>query len=200
MSSLRVGLTGGLASGKSTLGGWLREAGFEVIDSDRIVADLYRPGGPGARAVEALFGHEVLDDTGAVDRPRLAERVFSDGVTRRRLEEAIHPLVREQFARIAASSDRIAVLEVPLLVESGMAEAFDVVVTVEAPLAERIERAAARGLSPEEAQARIAAQVSAQLRRHAADIVIENDGDLEALREKADELVERLRQMAAENA
>lgn len=197
MSALRVGLTGGLASGKSTVGGWLAEAGCEVVDSDRIVADLYRPGGPGARAVEVLFGAEVLDESGAVDRARLAGRVFSDGIARRRLEQAIHPLVHDQFVRIASAADGIAVLEVPLLVESGMADAFDVVVTVEAPPEERVARAVERGLSAEEARARIAAQVSAEMRRQAADIVIENDGDLDELRAEVETLAARLEEMAS---
>lgn len=200
MSTLRVAITGGLASGKSTVGRRLAEAGFEVVDADRIVAELYRPGGPGTRAVEALFGVEILAPDGSVDRPRLAERVFADGVARRRLEEAIHPLVRDQFARIAASTDGIAVLEVPLLVESGMADAFDVVVSVEAPLEVRIARAAERGLGEDEARARIAAQVSEELRRSVADIVIDNDGDLESLRRESDALAHRLETMAHETA
>ncbi|MDX1645127.1 MAG: dephospho-CoA kinase [Thermoanaerobaculia bacterium] len=199
MSPLRVGLTGGLASGKSTVGRWLSEAGCEVVDSDRIVAELYRPGGPGARVVEALFGAEVLNERGGVDRTRLAERVFADGIARRRLEQAIHPLVRDQFARIAADSEGITVLEVPLLVESGMAEAFDVVVTIESPPEERVARAVERGLSAEEARARIAAQVSPGMRRNASDIVIENDGDLDDLRREVDDLVRRLEALAAED-
>lgn len=196
-TALTVGLTGGLASGKSTLGCWLAEAGFEVVDADTIVAALYRPGGPGARAVESLFGSQVLDHSGAVDHARLADRVFADGLSRRRLEEAIHPLVRRHFQSIASHASGVAVLEVPLLVESGMATDFDLVVTVEADIQTRLERAAQRGLDEHEARARIAAQASEGLRRGAADIVIENDGDLAAFRRQADELIEQLRERAS---
>jgi dephospho-CoA kinase len=98
----RVGLTGGLASGKSTVGGWLREAGFEVIDADRLVAELHRPGGPGAAAARALFGEAVLTPAGGVDHAALAARLFSDAPARTAFERAIHPLVRQRFEEIAA--------------------------------------------------------------------------------------------------
>jgi dephospho-CoA kinase len=97
----RVGLTGGLASGKSTVATWLRDAGFQVIDADRLVADLYRPGAPGAAAVRRLFGDGVLTPRGGVDHAALAARVFSDPAARHALEQAIHPLVRTAFEEIA---------------------------------------------------------------------------------------------------
>lgn len=193
MTALTVGLTGGLASGKSTLGRWLAEAGFEVVDADTVVAELYRPTGPGTRAVETLFGTEMLDRHGAVDRAKLADRVFADGLSRRRLEEAIHPLVRHQFQSIAAASNGVAVLEVPLLVEAGMADDFDLVITVEADAETRLRRAVERGLDEAEARARIAAQASESLRRAAADIVIENASDLESFQRQAEALVEEIR-------
>ena len=98
--ALRVGLTGGLASGKSTVSQWLRDAGFEVIDADRLVAELYQPGGEGAAAVRALFGPDMLDERGAVDHAKVAARVFSDPAARASLEAAIHPLVRKRFEEI----------------------------------------------------------------------------------------------------
>ncbi|HEY0783498.1 MAG TPA: dephospho-CoA kinase, partial [Thermoanaerobaculia bacterium] len=105
MSAYRVGLTGGLASGKSTVASWLRDAGFQVYDADKIVADLYRPGEPGARAVAELFGPGALKPDGSVDHRAVAARVFSDDDARRRLEAAIHPLVRKRSNEIAAAAD-----------------------------------------------------------------------------------------------
>jgi dephospho-CoA kinase len=200
MRALTVGLTGGLASGKSTLGRWMGDAGFHVIDADQVVADLYRPAGPGARAVAELFGDQVLDQNGAVDHLRLADRVFADGLARRRLEEAIHPLVRDHFRNFAESVIGVAVLEVPLLVESGMAADFDLIVTVEAPIDVRVARAVERGLDAEQARARVAAQSSESVRRAAADLEIENDSDLETFRSRADALIEQIREQAQSDA
>ena len=200
MSSLTVGLTGGLASGKSTLGRWFGDAGFHVVDADQVVANLYRPAGPGARAVAELFGDAVLDDEGAVDHERLADRVFADGLARRRLEEAIHPLVRDHFRSFAESVNGVAVLEVPLLVESGMAADFDLIVTVEAPVEVRVSRAADRGMSAEQARARVAAQSSETVRRTAADLVIDNDSDLDTFRARAEDLIATIRERAQSNA
>ena len=109
---LRIGLSGGLASGKSTVARLLAARGFTVVDADRLVAELYAPGEAGAAAVRELFGPEFLDGTGAVDRPRVAQLVFCDAVARKRLEAAIHPLVRRRFAEIAAATEGPVVLEV----------------------------------------------------------------------------------------
>ena len=197
MSALTVGLTGGLASGKSTLGRWLAEAGFEVADADEIVGDLYRSGEPGSRAVAHLFGREMLDAEGGVDRARLAERVFTDDEARARLESVVHPLVRRRFQELAATAGGVMVLEVPLLVEADMAGDFDLVVTVEADERKRLERAVARGLEAGEARARLAAQAPETERRAAADIVVENDGDLAAFRRRAEDLIGEIRRRAA---
>lgn len=196
MSAVRLGLTGGLASGKSTVAKWLAEAGFEVVDSDRLVAELYRPGGEGSAKVGELFGAEYLEASGAVDRPRLAARVFSDEATRKRLEAAVHPLVRRRFAEIAAGADGPVVLEATLLVEAGYAPDFDLVVTVEADPELRLERAVSRGLAPAEARARLAAQGSGEARRRAAHRVIENDGSLVDLRLQVDALVAEVAALA----
>jgi len=189
VSALRIGLTGGLAAGKSTVAGWLREAGLTVIDADRLVAELYQPGEPGAGAVVELFGAELLDAAGAVDRARLASRVFADATARRRLEAAIHPLVRERFLEIAEAAQGMVVLEATLLVEAGYADAFDVVVTVEADRENRLARAIARGLSREEAEARLAAQGDGAERRAAADVELRNDSTPADLRRDVDRLV-----------
>ncbi|MGB6853170.1 MAG: dephospho-CoA kinase [Thermoanaerobaculia bacterium] len=193
MSPYRVGLTGGLAAGKSTVAGWLGEAGFRVIDADRLVAELYRPGGEGARAVSELFGAEFLADDGSVDHPRLAREVFAEPAARRRLEEAIHPLVKQRFDKLTRDSDGVAVLEATLLVEAGFTPDFDLVVTVEADPELRLQRAVARGLEPAAARRRLEAQSEPALRIAAAHRVLWNNGSLDELRSEVDELVTELR-------
>jgi len=196
--ALRIGLTGGLASGKSTVASWLREAGFEVIDADRLVAELHRPGGEGAAAVRALFGPEMLDPQGGVDHTKLAARVFNDSKARRALEAAIHPLVRQRFLEAAAKVKDVIVLEAVLLVEADYAPFFDFIVTVEAPCELRYERAVAKGMDPDSARARLLAQGDGDARREAAHRLIDNSGDLKHLRRQTDELIEELRRLAAE--
>ncbi len=198
MSALCVGLTGGLASGKSTVSAWLREAGFEVVDADRLVAELHQPGGEGAAAVRGLFGPEMLDERDGVDHAKVAARVFSDPEARKALEAAIHPLVRKRFEEIAARSQGVVVLEATLLVEAGYAPLFDFIVTVEAPCELRFERALARGMDPESTRARILAQGDGEERRAAAHRMLDNSGDEEHLRRQVDELVEELKRAANE--
>lgn len=195
--ALRVGLTGGLASGKSTVSQWLRDAGFEVIDADRLVAELYQPGGEGAAAVRALFGPGMLDERGAVDHAKVAARVFSDPAARASLEAAIHPLVRKRFVEMTATAQGVVVLEATLLVEAGYAPGFDLIVTVEAPCEARFERAVARGMDREAAEARLLAQGDGEQRREAAHRVIDNSGDEPHLHRQVDELVEELKRLAA---
>jgi dephospho-CoA kinase len=199
MSALRVGLTGGLASGKSTVSAWLREAGFEVADADRLVAELHQPGGAGAAAVRDLFGPEMLDERGGVDHAKVAARVFSDSKARKALEAAIHPLVRKRFEEIAAArSQGVVVLEATLLVEAGYAPLFEFIVTVEAPCELRLERAIARGMDPESTRARLLAQGDGDERREAAHRLIDNSGGVEHLRRQVDELIEELNRAANE--
>jgi dephospho-CoA kinase len=197
MSALRVGLTGGIASGKSTASQWLREAGFEVIDADQIVAELYQPGGEGAAVVRALFGPGMLDESGAVDHAKVAARVFSDPDTRIALEKAIHPLVRKRFVEITAASQGVVILEATLLVEAGYAPGFDLIVTVEAPCELRFERAVERGMNRETAEARLLAQGDGERRREAAHRVIDNSGDEAHFHRQVDELIEELKRLAA---
>lgn len=192
MADLRVGLTGGLASGKSTVARMLAGRGATVIDADRLVAELYEPGEPGARAAAELFGEEVLDGRGAVDREGLAAVVFADPEARRRLERAVHPLVRERFAEIARETEGVVVLEATLLVEAGYAPDFDRVVTVEAEPEARLRRAVARGMDEAEARRRLAAQGDGEARRTAADVVIRNDGDLAELERRVDRFWDEL--------
>lgn len=194
--ALRVGLTGGLAGGKSTVAGWLRDAGFLVIDADRLVADLYKPGGQGSALVRQLFGPEAIDAEGGVDRPKVAARVFSDPEARSALEKVIHPLVRERFAEIADAAQGVVVLEATLLVEAGYGPMFDFIVTVEADAETRLRRAIARGLDEASARARLVAQGDGRERKKAAHRVIDNCGGLPQLRRQVDELIEELARMA----
>lgn len=198
---LLVGLTGGLASGKSTVARLLADRGCLVVDADDLVAWLYESGRPGARAVGDLFGADYLDTAGSVDRGRLAKLAFADDAARRRLEEAVHPLVRERFQELAATGAaegaEIVVLEATLLVEAGFDEDFDVVVTVEAPEAVRRARAVARGLSEAQAQERLDAQGASDLRRAAADVVVDNAAGLDDLERRVEELFTELRRRAA---
>lgn len=195
--ALRVGLTGGLAGGKSTVAGWLRDAGFTVVDADRLVADLYRPGGQGTALVRQLFGPEAIDAEGGVDRAKVAARVFSDPEARHALEKAVHPLVRERFAEIAQGAQGVVVLEATLLVEAGYGPMFDFIVTVEADAETRLRRAVARGLDEASARARLVAQGDGKERKEAAHRVIDNCGGLPQLRRQVDELIEELSRMAA---
>lgn len=197
MRPLTVGLTGGLASGKSTVAGLLAEAGFRVVDADRLVAELYRPGEAGAAAVRELFGAAALSADGGVDHRRLADVVFADPAARQRLEAAIHPLVRRRFSELAARAEEpVVVLEATLLVEAGYAPDFDLVISVEADPAIRLERAVGRGLSAAEARRRLAAQGAGDQRRAAADLLLDNDGSPAALRARVGELVAELRRRA----
>ena len=196
--ALRVGLTGGLASGKSTVAGWLRDAGFQVVDADRLVAELHQAGGEGAAAVRALFGPEMLNERGGVDHTKVAARVFKDPEARFALESAVHPLVRKKFEELVAKAQDIIVLEATLLVEAGYAPGFDLIVTVEAPCELRYQRAVSRGLDPDSARGRLLAQGDGEQRRNAAHRILDNSGDLAHLRRQADELMVELRRLAAE--
>jgi dephospho-CoA kinase len=195
MSNLRVGLTGGLACGKSTVAGWLREAGFLVVDADQIVAELYHPGAPGVAAVRELFGDAAIGADGAVDHAAVAARVFADPEARRALEKAVHPLVRRRFEEIAAAAEGVVVLEATLLVEAGFAPTFDLIVTVEANALTRLRRAVARGMSEEAARARLAAQGDGETRRAASHRILDNNCDLASLRRQVDELIVELRRL-----
>jgi dephospho-CoA kinase len=192
MAAYRVGLTGGIAAGKSTVAEWLRQAGIEVIDADRLVARLYQPEREGAAIIAQLFGPDFLHSDGSVDHRRVADRIFSDKASRHRLEEAIHPLVKKEFDAIAAKSTGVVVLEAPLLVEAGFAPDLDLVITIEADPESRLQRAVARGLDPTEAQRRMTAQTSEEIRTKAAHRVIRNEGSLAELRHQIAILITEL--------
>lgn len=192
---MRIAVTGGIGSGKSAVASRLAAHGAVVIDADRIARDVVEPGTPGLAAVAAAFGSAVLTGTGALDRAAMAAIVFSDPARRRELEAIVHPLVARRSADLIAAApvDAVVVYDVPLLAESAGGDRdrtgeFDVVVTVEAPLDERVSRLVGRGLTTEDARARIAAQADDARRRAIADRVVVNDGDLAALDAAVDAL------------
>jgi dephospho-CoA kinase len=173
-----IGLTGGLASGKSTVARLLAARGVAVLDADDIVHDLYRPGAAGAAAVARIFGPGLLDAAGGVDRGQLGGRVLRDPDLRRALEEAIHPLVRGHIGRWLASLGAVpmAVVEASLLVETGSYEAYDVLVVVSCEERQQLERARARGISTRRAEGLLRAQLPLARKREVADVVIDNSG------------------------
>lgn len=184
-----VGLTGGIGAGKSAVASRLASHGAMIIDGDKLAREVVAPGTEGLAEVVAAFGDGVLAPDGSLDRPALGKIVFSDPEARRRLEGITHPLIRARTVELimAAAPGTIVVNDVPLLVEGGMASAFELVVIVFAPLEARIERLArTRGMSREEAESRIAAQATDEQRRAVADVAIENDGTLDDLHKRVD--------------
>ena len=193
---MRVGLTGGVASGKSTVSTILRELGAVVIDADRLAREVVAKGTPGLASVVRELGDHLLTEGGELDRPAVARLVFADEAARRRLEGVIHPLVHAESARLEAEAPAGAVVvhDIPLLAESGRAGSFDAVVVVDADPEEQVRRAVRdRGWSEEEARRRIAAQAGREERRAIATYVVENTGTLEELRQKVGEVYARLK-------
>jgi dephospho-CoA kinase len=192
---VHVGLTGGVASGKSTVAAILRDLGAVVIDADALAREVVAPGTPGLEAVAAAFGPEVLGEDGGLDRARLGAIVFADPAQRVALEAIIHPLVRARAAEIeaAAPAGVLVVHDIPLLVETGQAGDFDAVIVVDVPGELQVERAVRdRGWSPEEARSRIAAQATREQRRAAATHLVENSGTTEDLRHQVTEVFREL--------
>jgi len=194
-----VGLTGGIASGKSTFAGQLRARGVPVIDADALARAAVAPGSPSLARIAEVFGPEALLPDGRFNRPWMAERVFRDPEARRWLEVITHPAIRdlmlEEVARLEADGHPLAFYDVPLLFEVGLDQAVDSVVVVWTPRAVQAERLVRRdGLTPIEAEARLAAQLPIDEKAARADFVVENQCPPEALGEKAERLLADLRQ------
>jgi dephospho-CoA kinase len=192
-----VGLTGGIGAGKSAVARRLEKCGAVIIDADRLAREVVAAGTDGFAAVVEAFGPGVVGDDGELDRPALGARVFGDDEARRRLEKIIHPRVRARTAELArqAPTGSVVVNDVPLLVETGLTGSYHLVLVVRADPGVRIARLAeTRGMSADQAAARIAAQATDEQRAAAADVVLDNDGSLAALQGTVDRLWrERLR-------
>jgi dephospho-CoA kinase len=188
-----VALTGGIGAGKSLVANYLFTLGADVLDADQLARTAIERGSEGFDEVLAAFGDSILKD-GDIDRRVLGEIVFSDTSKRKLLEGIIHPRVQQALAdaRKSLSEDQILIYEIPLLVETDAAGKFDSIITVEAPLEQRIERLKSRGLFISEIENRIASQATPDERKAIANYVIENDGNEEELLRKVESLWEDL--------
>ncbi len=200
---LRVGLTGGIASGKSTVSVLLEQHGAVVIDSDVLARDVVAPGTPGLAELVIAFGPDILTENGELNRAAMGRRVFGDADARARLEAIIHPRVRSRATKIESASpyDAIVVHDIPLLVETGQYDQFDQVVVVDVPEQVQVDRLIrTRGMSEDEARSRIAAQATREQRLAAADHILVNDGSRERLRADVAALWRKLRESAARHS
>ncbi|MFF4149645.1 dephospho-CoA kinase [Streptomyces sp. NPDC001651] len=192
---LKVGLTGGIGAGKSEVSRLLVEHGAVLIDADRIAREVVAPGTPGLAAVVEAFGEDVLAADGSLDRPKLGSIVFADPERLAVLNSIVHPLVgaRSHELEEAAADDAVVVHDVPLLTENGLAPLYDLVIVVDAGPATQLDRLVRlRGMTEEDARARMAAQATREQRRAIADIVIDNDVPLEELRRRVKDVWEGL--------
>lgn len=203
MSSLRVGLTGGIGAGKSAVAQRLASYGAVVIDADQVARQVVAPGTPGLAQVVAEFGEGVLGPDGSLDRERLGELVFADAALRAKLNAIVHPLVGARMRELeeAAGETAIVVHDIPLLAENHLADGFDEVVVVDAaPRVQAKRLVAERGMTPEQAEARMAVQASREDRLAIATIVVDNSGSLAELDREAAELWAELRRRAKHRA
>jgi dephospho-CoA kinase len=195
-SSITLGITGGIACGKTETGRILSAEGFKVLDSDFLAHELMQKGRPVYEKVIERFGDSILAEDGEIDRAKLGEKVFADPQAREALNRLVHPAVikaaQEWIEECRASQEDAAVL-VPLLFEAGWTDGWDAVICVTAPEEQVFQRLEKRGLSKDEAQKRIAAQMPLAEKAARSDFVIENSGTLESLRSRMVDLVERVR-------
>ena len=205
MAVLRVGLTGGIGSGKSEVSRRLADHGAVLIDADVAARQVVIPGSPGLAQIVGAFGDGVLRPDGSLNRERLGEIVFGDPGLRAKLNEIVHPLVREWMAAAERAAVQavpppgpVVVHDVPLLAESRGRAGFDVVIVVDAPPEVQVERLVRlRGMAPEQARARMAAQASREQRLAVADVVIDNSGSLTDLDRHVGEVWAELQRRAA---
>ncbi|MEV6837332.1 dephospho-CoA kinase [Streptomyces sp. NPDC051133] len=202
---LKVGLTGGIGAGKSEVSRLLVQHGAVLIDADRIAREVVAPGTPGLAAVVEAFGTDVLAADGSLDRPKLGSIVFADPDKLATLNAIVHPLVgvRSRELESAAAGDAVVVHDVPLLTENGLAPLYDLVIVVDASPETQLDRLVRlRGMTEQDARARMAAQASREQRREIADIRIDNDVPLDDLEKRVadvwDDLVRRARAASPE--
>jgi dephospho-CoA kinase len=199
---LRIGLTGGIASGKTTVAKLFAARGVPILDTDQIARDVAEPGQPALAEVVAAFGQDILGPDGRLDRPRLRARVFADPDSRQRLEAILHPAIRAELARRAeAAGGPYQVWVIPLLVEGGQVDRVDRILVVDCPEAVQLARVKARdGETEDSARAILAAQASRAQRLAAADDVIVNDGEEAGLGPQVAALDARYRALVANRA
>ncbi|MFL5998436.1 MAG: dephospho-CoA kinase [Streptomyces sp.] len=188
---LKVGLTGGIGAGKSEVSRLLVEHGAVLIDADRIAREVVAPGTPGLAAVVRAFGEDVLAEDGSLDRPKLGSIVFADPDRLAVLNSIVHPLVgvRSRELESAAAEDAVVVHDVPLLAENALAPLYDLVVVVDASPETQLDRLVGlRGMTEQDARARMAAQATREKRLEIADVVIDNDVPLDDLRRRVQEV------------
>ncbi|MEU9853066.1 dephospho-CoA kinase [Streptomyces sp. NPDC047974] len=198
---LKIGLTGGIGAGKSEVSRLLVSYGAVLIDADRIAREVVEPGTEGLAAVVAAFGESVLTEDGTLDRPRLGSIVFADPERLATLNAIVHPLVGARSAELesAAGPGDVVIHDVPLLTENGLAPLYDLVVVVDASPETQLDRLVRlRGMAEAEAKARMAAQADRAARLEIADLVIDNDGPLDALEPQVRKVWEELERRAAE--
>lgn len=189
-----IALTGGIASGKSTIARRLEERGAVVVDADQIVRDVQSPGSPVLQEIADAFGDDLIDASGALDRAALGSRVFSDPDALARLNGIVHPAVRVESKRrmdaaFADDPNAVVVYDVPLLLEARADDPWDTIVVAHAPAEQRLRRLIElRGMQPQAAQERIDVQVSDEKRLAIADVVIDTAGTLESTRDQVDAL------------
>jgi dephospho-CoA kinase len=197
-----IGLTGGIAAGKTTVAAhWVSLGGIE-FDADKLAREVAEPGTKGLKQIREVFGESVFNSEGSLDRQKLGEIIFNDASKRAALEEIIHPLVRQRASELLADlpENTMVIYTVPLLVEANVSLPFDVIVSVEAPEADRVKRlVSSRGMSSEQALARIKSQASAIERAAAADYILNSNQPLPALLADASSLWNKFQMMSQAN-
>jgi dephospho-CoA kinase len=193
---MKVGLTGGIGAGKSTVADLFSKRGAVVIRSDELARQVIEPQTPGFKQVTSRFGNEIVNDEGNIDRAKLAQVVFNDDVALKDLENIVHPLVRERTNQLMSeqTSETIIVNEIPLLLEKKMESLFEFLVIVISNEKNRLERLSQKGVSEDQAKARMAKQVNDQERKAAADFLIVNDGNLDQLEADVEKIWQTLQE------
>ena len=198
MSNFVIGLTGGIASGKTTVANLFGELGIDIVDADIIAREVVEPGTPGLAAIAAKFGEQILSNDGTLDRARLRELVFSEPTLKHWLNQLLHPKIREQMLlQVNRARSSYCLLVVPLLIENGLESMVDQVLVVDTPAENQVARTMQRDqVSKEQAEAILAAQASREQRLAKADDIVENQGSIEDLTREVKKLHDRYLLMA----